>query len=114
MIEIEGYLGGKLRVDPEGHATAFFCERFVTGCPCDVPLGPVVDALLALKPDEWLARPIAGMDGIYARIAPDTLKGAAPGEVVLYFLSSYRHSTNMVIVSQEKLRQAVQRALLVV
>jgi hypothetical protein len=93
--------------------TAFFCERFVTGCPCDVPLGAIADDLLALKPDEKLERDIDDIEVIFACQAPKTL-GLDYPETVLYFLNAYRHGTTMLIVSQEKLRQAICRSIVAV
>lgn len=110
QVVVDGYLGGKLFVDGQGQVTAFFCERFVTGCPCDVALGPILGDLLSLEADEHLDRRIEGIEDIYAREAPPSLHLEQP-EVVLYVLSSYRHSTNMLIVSQEKLRTAARWAL---
>ena len=110
---IEGYLGGKLMVDELGQVTAFFCERFVTGCPCDVALGPVLDALLALKPGQHLDRAIEGIVEIYAHDAPEALNLPYP-ETVLYIVSAYRHSISAIIVSQEKLRQATEKAIVAV
>lgn len=110
---VEGYLGGRLVIDEDDHITAFFCERFVTGCPCDVPMGAIGDDLLALAAGDRLERAIPDMDVIYACRAPATLELAYP-ETVLYFLSSYRHGTNMIIVSQEKLSQAICRAIVAV
>jgi hypothetical protein len=113
QVVVEGFLGGKLLVDEYRCATAFFCERFVTGCPCDVWLGAVVDELLALKPGEHFGRTIEGIDDIYAWDAPEALKLDHP-EVVLYILSAYRHSINMLVVSQEKLREATNWAIMTV
>ena len=110
---IDGYLGGKLMVDEHDQVTAFFCERFVTGCPCDVALGPVLDALLALKPGQYLDRTIEGIVEIYAREAPEALNLPYP-ETVLYIVSAYRHSISAIIVSQEKLRQATEKAIVAV
>ncbi len=110
---VQGYLGGDLIVDLHDNLIVFFAERFVTGCPAYVQLGPIVDELVALRADEHLEMMIPGMDEIYARSAPDSL-GLPYPETVLYFLSTFRHSINMVIVSQEKLRQAVTRAIVAV
>lgn len=105
---INGYLGGDLLIDSSGSLTVFFAERFVTGCPAYVQLGPVAADLLALQPGEHLAKHIPGMDDIYAREAPEAL-GLEQPEIVLAFLSTFRHSICMVMVSQEKLRQAVSQ-----
>ena len=110
---VEGYLGGQLVIDAMDNITAFFCERFVTGCPCDVPLGAIADELLVLKPGEHLEHDIPDIEMIYARHAPKTL-GLDYPEPVLYFLNAYRHGTTMLIVSQEKLRQAVCRSIMAV
>lgn len=110
---VQGYLGGDLIIDKRDNLVVFFSERFVTGCPAYVHLGSIADELLALKPGEHLDVSIPGIDEIYARHAPESLELPYP-EVVLYFLGTFRHSINMVIVSQEKLRQAITRAIVAV
>ena len=106
MFTVEGYLGGKLFIADDGSMTAFFVERFMTGCPCEVPLGKIVDDLLVLEPGDNLDIPIDGIDLIYACHAPKQL-ALDHDEVVLYFLSTCNKPTNLLIVSQEGLRQAV-------
>lgn len=106
QVVIEGYVGGKLLLSDQQQVTAFFFERFMTGLSCCVSLGPVVNELLALRPGEHLDLRIAEVDDIYACEAHPTLDRETP-EVVLMMLSSFRHYTNKLVISQEKLRQAV-------
>lgn len=107
---VDGYLGGRLVIDEQNYLTAFFCERFVTGCPCDIPLGAIGEELLALQPGEQLERHIPSIEMIYARESPETL-GLDYPETVLYFINAYRHGSTMMIASQEKLRQALCRSI---
>ncbi len=108
-VVIEGYSGGKLLLDDRQQVTAFFDGRFMTGGSCDVFLGPVVDQLLALKPDKHLAQRIAGIDAIYATQGAQH-PGKRKRDVILNVVSSYRHCTDHLKVSQDKLRQAVRWA----
>lgn len=98
---IEGALGGSLMIDAQGQVTVFFCERYVMGCPCQVKLGAVLDDLLALQPGEHLRRILPGIDDIHAG-----LSHRDAGTVMLYFVSTYHHATNVAILSQEALCQA--------
>ena len=97
---IEGQHGGNLIVEDDGVVKVFFWERFATGRPCTITLGRVTDALRALQPAERLDLPIEGIDIIYAHRSG---KG-----VMLHILSTYRHPANMIIVSQEELREALR------
>ncbi len=100
---VGGKLGGNLVVDAQNRVTVFFCERYIMGCPCEVHLGPVLDDLLRLQPGEHLRQPIAGIDDIHATLVQN--------EVLLYFISTYHHPTNVAVVSQLQLCLAVQSRL---
>jgi hypothetical protein len=96
-VIVEGYQGGKLMVDEQANVIAYFSRRFALGSSCEVMLGPVLDELLALRPTEHLQRNIEGIDDISM---DDNLQVA----------STYWHTADKIVVSQEKLRQAARWA----
>lgn len=96
-VIVEGDRGGKLIVDDQANVIAFFSRRFALGSSCEVMLGPVLDDLLALRPNEHLDRRIEGIDDISM---DDKLRVA----------STYWHTADTIVVSQEKLRQAARWA----
>jgi len=102
---VHGY-GGRLNIADDGTVSVYFAERAVTGCPAEVSIGQVLPQLLALQPGEDLPLASDCLDAIFAKDMPAKTT-VGPGEVALYFLSTYRHPTNMVIISQERLRQVV-------
>ncbi|MBZ0299348.1 MAG: hypothetical protein K8J31_06400 [Anaerolineae bacterium] len=102
---VEGTLGGSLMIDAQGQVTVFFCERYVMGCPCQVRLGAALDDLLALRPGEHLHRIIAGIDDIHAGLSSAASQQDS-WAVMLYFVSTYHHATNVAIISQEALCEA--------
>ncbi len=108
-VVVEGYQGGKVLVNECAHLFAFFSQRYETGAPCQVMLGPVLDVLLTLKPGEHLQEAIEGIDDISVREVPAAVQGDPP-EVALVIRSSYWHSIDMIVVSQERLRQAARWA----
>jgi hypothetical protein len=79
------------------------------GGSCEVVLGPVVNELLALKPGEHLPHKIDGIEDICICESSEPLQQDHP-EAALYILSVYWHTIDMIVVSQEKLRQAARWA----
>lgn len=108
-VIVEGDRGGKLMVDEQANVIAFFSRRFALGSSCEVMLGPVLDELLALKPGEHLQRKVEGIDDICVCEAHDPAQAEYP-KSALYIVSSYWHIIDMIVISQDKLRQAAQWA----
>jgi hypothetical protein len=113
QVVVQGYQGGKLIVNDCAHVIAFFSQRYETGGPCQVTLGPVLDELLAMKSGEHLQQKIEGIDDICVCEASERLQPNFP-EPTLYILSSCWHTIDMIVVSQDKLRQAAEWACIAV
>jgi hypothetical protein len=111
-VVVEGYQGGKLMVNERGHLIAFFSRRYEMGGSCEVLLGPVLDQVLELGPGEHLQQKIEGIEDICVCEPAGPLQHDYP-EVAVYILSSYWHTIDMIVVSQERLRQAARWASVV-
>ena len=108
-VVVDGFQGGKLMVSESGDVSAFFSRRYEMGGSCEVLLGPVVNELLALKSGEHLQQKIEGIEDICVCAPSEPMQRDYP-EAALYILSAYWHTIDMIVVSQEKLRQAARWA----